>query len=171
VSERSYGLAWVMVASSLVGCPPAQGVESLKDADVDIYAADVHAYVSIACGALNCHGNAGRPLRIYSELGLRIDPMLRQHPVDQMHPAVTITQEELQDNVIAFSTVSPLSAGLQHFALQKPLAGGVDHVGGKIFESTQAPGYLCLRAWLVPDESKKVDAATSCAAALATLGF
>ena len=171
MSPNAFKLMLLLATTALLGCPPSQGIETWSEADTDVYANHVHAYVTVACGALNCHGNPGRPLRIYSELGLRIDPALRTTPTDEAHPATPITDEELQDNVIAFSTVSPLESGLQHFALQKPLAGGVDHVGGKLFADTNAPGYLCLRAWLVIDDPEMLDPETNCKAALASLGF
>ena len=169
--RHSWIQAIALFSSWLVGCASSQVIETYEPADSTIYADHVHAYVTMACGALHCHGDSGRPLRIYSELGLRIEPGLRTIPVDIDHPPTPITDEELQENVTAFSTVSPLQAGLKHFALQKPLAGAVDHVGGDLFKSTTDPGYLCLRSWLVPNSADGVDVASECADALAALDF
>lgn len=149
----------------LTACKSAQGTVTYVQADPVPYAEHVQPYLDVGCAALHCHGDNDRPLRIYSTLGLREDDLLRTTPVDTDHPPQPLTETEIESTVQAFSSVSPLSAGRDHFALRKPLAGDVAHVGGKLFADEDAPGYLCLLAWLAPDEAADVDLAAVCAEA------
>jgi hypothetical protein len=120
--------------------------------DADRYALEVQPYVGESCGTLDCHGDPGRPLRIYSELGLRRGDGLRPSPVDADRDPDPITEGELQDNVLAFGALQPaLSPGDERLVLSKPLsgaAGGSHHVGGDLWDGPEHPGYRCLRRWL-----------------------
>jgi hypothetical protein len=151
---------------AIEACMSEQGTIKYEAADEANYAAHVHPYVTLACAALNCHGAPGRPLRIYSELGLRADDKLRTEPVDGEHAPQDMTTAELHSNVLAFSAVSPLSEGREHFALRKPLQGDIGHIGGKLFDNQDAAGYRCLLAWLAPDQASGIDIAAACEKAL-----
>lgn len=117
---------------------------SLPERDVAAFAADVQPFVGSGCGSLDCHGDPGRPLRLYARLGLRVSASLRYEPV---------TDEEVAANVAAFAAL-PVER-----LLGKPLAvsaGGMKHVGGDLWAGRDAPEYRCLQSWLdgaVDDEA------------------
>lgn len=133
---------WLLTAAALVACDtPQQGVEPLPVADVAGFEAAVQPVVTETCGSLDCHGDPGRPLRLYAERGLRLTRELRDQP---------ITAAELELNAAAFIGVSP-GAVDDHLALLKPLAigaGGMEHIGGELWSSTADPDYAAIRAWL-----------------------
>jgi hypothetical protein len=105
--------------------------------------------MSAQCGTIDCHGMAGRPLRVYSELGLRASADLRGKP---------ITMAEQVDNVRAVEGVDPGASLDDSMVLRKPLAkalGGIDHKGLELWPDKNAPGYLCIRGWMAgqPDDA------------------
>ena len=159
----------IALACALAACDVEAGdPERVSLGDVELFADFVQPYVQVECASLDCHGVAGRPLRLYSELGLRRAPELRPTPVTEAHEPVALTPEELADNQLAFAGLSadayPPSAQL---ALRKPLAiaaGGFEHEGGVHWPTTEDPGYLCLRGYLLADVE---DPAADCARALA----
>ena len=107
------------------------------DVDLSGYEEEVHPYTQIACGTLDCHGDPGRPLRIFSEYGLRISSSLRDMP---------ITTEEIEESAFSFAGL-----GIPELATLKPLsidAGGYGHEGGPVWNTREDPGYRCVRAWL-----------------------
>lgn len=132
------------VAAALVvaGCAaPEQGSEALPAGDVASFTSQVQPIVTDGCASLDCHGDPGRPLRLYAERGLRLTAALRDTP---------ITGEEIEHNVAAFVGVSP-GAVDDHLALLKPLAveaGGMEHLGGDLWSSTDDPGYAAIFGWL-----------------------
>lgn len=167
------GIGRILLASLAcggLGCPPAQGVEVPKPADGAVYEQYVQPYTAASCATLDCHGDPGRPLRMYSELGLRGDASLRMVSISELRPPQTLSAAEVSDNVTAFSSVSKLEDGTHHLALLKPLRGGIHHMGGKLWPNEQAPGYLCLRGWLAPSADTPIDTGESCALALDALG-
>ncbi|MGE0787525.1 MAG: hypothetical protein AB7S26_17760 [Sandaracinaceae bacterium] len=132
----------------LVGCPAPQGasLQPLPDAR---YATYIHPLFEGSCATLDCHGDEGRPLRLYSETGLRITDDLRTAPGE---PTIPVTAEELVDNVHAIAIVDvdhPIVE--ERFLLLKPLSnvgGGVHHYGGRIWTGVDDPAYRCVRSWL-----------------------
>jgi hypothetical protein len=136
--------------------------------DAALYATHVQPYLEARCATLDCHGAGGRALRLYSELGLRRDPTLRATPVSEGHDPTPITDQELEDNRLAFAAIgSATSTPASHLALLKPLAvsqGGMKHKGPVHWQTTADPGYRCLRGYLVGDLTD--DIPTVCAAAL-----
>jgi hypothetical protein len=150
-------LARPLLAGVLLGLAACSSLEPPAEVarlDSAAYVRDVHPYVAARCATLDCHGMAGRPLRIYSELGLRARAELRGHP---------LTLEEQLANVQAVEGLDPGVAADEHLLLRKPLAlalGGIAHKGKEIWLERSDPGYVCLRGWLVgaPD-------AAACAAA------
>ncbi|MFI5306424.1 MAG: hypothetical protein ACHQ53_03665 [Polyangiales bacterium] len=134
---------------------PAQSAQKLAPRDGVSYAAHVQPYLELTCATLDCHGNRGRALRLYSELGLRASDDLRPQPISMTTEPSAITQDELDANVLSFAGVAvEAKRPSQQLALLKPLAvsaGGVKHVGGVHWLSTKDPGYSCMREWLVGD--------------------
>jgi hypothetical protein len=164
-----YALGGLLALTSACGIA-SQRVEKLAPSDPDVLETNVQPYLERACATLDCHGVAGRPLRLYSELGLRADTKLRPTPISNTQDPLPLTGAELAANRLAFAGVALGSQPDQQLALRKPLAaaiGGIHHVGGVHWKSKTDPGYLCLRGWLIADISE--DVATMCARATAAL--
>ena len=131
------------------GCPTPQGESGVLELDVGQYEAYVHPVFEGSCATLDCHGDEGRPLRLYSETGLRIRDDLRA-PVGR--PTIPITPEELAGNVQAIRAVDverPIPE--TRFLVLKPLSNvedGIHHYGGRIWTGTDDPAYRCVLSWL-----------------------
>ncbi len=107
-------------------------------------------YLEKHCGSLDCHGQPGRPLRVYSQFGMRLDP----NDVPGGRPR---TDDELNANYLAVIGLEPeimSQVASDHGAdperlmlIRKPL-GTERHKGGQIFSDQSDPGYLCLTSWL-----------------------
>lgn len=115
----------------------------------------VSAFMERRCGALDCHGQVGRPLRIYSQYGLR------KQSLDGGRDKGETTEEErianykavvgLEPEDIAFA-VSQEGRFVDFQLLKKPLGienGGVRHKGGPVLvASDKDPGWQCLLGWI-----------------------
>lgn len=147
---------------ALVGCNTPAGRDlALEPPSADDYPA-VQPILEARCGTLDCHGDPGRPLVLHGPTGLRLEgraPLCapaRDVPCDPAPAcgaaAPCVTRDELAADVLSFAAVDEGSRSVdERLALLKPLddvGGGVDHVGGAIWESRDAPGYVCLRSWL-----------------------
>ncbi len=160
--------AWIALALAVVlaSCGPAPGDAPVPELDEGFYVEHVHPVVRFSCASLDCHGDEGRPLRIYAEDGLRIRAELRGHPHD-----APLDPEEAAWNAAAFAGIDPEPSDLAHsLVLQKPLArdaGGVAHEGGDLWPSSDDPSYVCLASWLAGDTRDA--AALACDAAAAAL--
>ncbi len=117
------------------------------------------------CGTLDCHGQVGRPLRIYSGLGLRIPndagniPGSSATTLDEINAnyyAVIGLQPEQMTRVIAGAAL-PRSL----LILSKPLNLEA-HKGGAAFAPTGDPGEGCITTWIAGAVDK-----TQCNAAIA----
>ncbi len=107
-------------------------------------------YLERHCGTLDCHGQPGRPLRVYTQFGMRLSP-------DDVPGGRPRTDDELAANYVSVIGLEPEIMGLvatEHGAeperlmlIRKPL-GTERHKGGKIFSDQSDPGYLCLTSWL-----------------------
>ncbi len=141
-------MGWLLLLWS--GCALPQETVPLPDLDVAFYQDRVHPVVRYTCASLECHGVDGRPLRLYSEDGLRADAALRGRD---------LSADEAASNVLAFAGVDPAPPTPdEHIALTKPLsvrAGGLAHLGGDLdlWPDVDDPSYRCLRGWLAGDLS------------------
>lgn len=162
---------WPRVVVLLIAaCSVEPGTpQTIAAGDATLYATHVQPYVEARCATLDCHGDGGRALRLYSELGLRRDRTLRILPVSEGRDPTQITDAELDDNRLAFAAIALASSTAPtHLALLKPLAlseGGIKHEGRVHWQTTEDPGYRCLRGYLVADLADDIPAA--CAEALA----
>lgn len=114
----------------------------------------VDAFMEKRCGALDCHGQIGRPLRIYSSNGLR----KKDGPNGARDTSAT-TDEEKSDNYFAVVGLEPEEISLSRVSegafddfllLKKPISiegGGVRHKGGPVLRSTDS-GFECLITWI-----------------------
>lgn len=150
----------------LLACGPSPGAIPAVEVDVEAFAAEVQGYVAPRCATLDCHGDEGRPLRLYGEVGLR---QFADGVVDRDAP---LTTAELEENALSAANVDPGAPTVDaHLLLLKPLAesaGGAQHEGEEIWADRDDPGYLCLRAWLAGEVATASD---SCAAARALVAL
>lgn len=159
---RLLARAWPLLASALfasvalscsAGASPGEpgalpDLESFKSTSA-------HLLFENRCGALDCHGHVGRPLRIYSQNGLRL-------AVTNDGPRATgrTTDAEIAENYLSVIGLEPELLA-KAFAtgdydnvqlLLKPLGSGkgIRHKGGTLFQATQTdPGWQCLIGWVL----------------------
>jgi hypothetical protein len=126
----------------------------------------VSLFLERRCGSLDCHGQVGRPLRIYSQRGLRL-PVAPPAPPNVPGLAAT-TADELLANYQAVVALEPeelsrvVAAGGEAperlMLLRKPRASE-RHKGGAVIVVGDS-GDRCLTTWLAGAAS-----ATDCQAA------
>lgn len=138
--------------------------------------ANVSLFLERRCGTLDCHGQPGRPLRIYGSHGLRLPNDAGRTPVTgdtspeeivaNFRSVVALEPEEMS-RVVASGGDDPTRLLL----LRKPL-GCVDppcesphgerHKGGTLIGQGD-PAYVCLTSWLsgAADGAKCKDAANA----------
>jgi hypothetical protein len=118
----------------------------------------VSVFMERRCGSLDCHGHIGRPLRIYSEWGLRL-----ASAADGTRNKLPTTADEQLENYRAVVGLEPenLSKCFDKGAtngdfstfqlLKKPLSiegGGIRHKGGPVLSANvNDKGWLCLFNW------------------------
>ncbi|MDB4939521.1 MAG: hypothetical protein JWP87_6493 [Labilithrix sp.] len=120
----------------------------------------VGLFMEKRCGALDCHGQIGRPLRIYSANGLRKNdgpngtrdtrPTTADESLANYYSVVGLEPEEIS---IAHATKGEF---IDFLLLKKPLGidqGGVRHKGGSVLRSTD-PGFDCLITWVSGNADK-----------------
>lgn len=151
---------WLTALSVVIGGSACSSVDSnaisplaLPDRDQFINQG-VSGFMERRCGALDCHGQVGRPLRIYSANGLRRDDGPRG-----VRDVRGTTPEELNDNYFSVVGLEPEEISVSRVTqgaftdfllLKKPLdiaGGGVRHKGGPVLRSTD-PGFECLISWI-----------------------
>jgi hypothetical protein len=124
----------------------------------------VDGFLAARCATLDCHGQVGRPLRLFSQDGLRIVDDAGDYPGGA---------KETEDEIFANFTAA---IGLQPELTSEVFAGNYDphvllilrkplqlerHKGGQVLQAND-PGDTCLTSWL----SGNVDF-TACATAAA----
>ena len=162
----------VLFVLALAACDgPTADTQHITTGDPEYYASYVQPYLEAGCATLDCHGDPGHPLRLYAELGLRKEGALRTSSISEHNEPTAITEAELEDNRLALASLALATEGSsEHIALLKPLAvsaGGIAHEGPTLWSSREAPGYVCLRAYLIDEPSAQP--ASACAEALDAL--
>ncbi len=143
------------IAASVLACAcaadDAEVLDVAASGGVEEFATYVQPVLEAGCASLDCHGVAGRPLRLYGRDGLRLDADLR---------GMDATEQEVAANIRAIDGLTPAQGQIEdHLILRKPLAiaaGGMHHVGGELWLDQSDPAYRCLHAWLragVSDEA------------------
>ena len=132
----------------------------------DLYKQYVDPYLARRCATLDCHGQIGRPLRLYSQLGLRQSDGGSYTPLEVSgftgepttdaeksanYEALVALQPEVMAQVVAGY---PNDYSERLLLLLKPL-NYIPHKGGKIIEpggpedtDPATQGYDCLHDWL-----------------------
>jgi hypothetical protein len=146
------------LAASCAASPDPNQAAVMSPPDRDQFTkGGVSAFMERRCGTLDCHGQIGRPLRIYGQFGLR------RTPPDQPgapRPDGVTTDDERLDNYYAVVDLEPEAIGYAHatngadkdfLLLKKPLDienGGVRHKGGPVLRQIDDPGFRCLVTWI-----------------------
>jgi hypothetical protein len=118
----------------------------------------VSAMMESRCGGLDCHGQVGRPLRLYSQRGLRFATPQEDTKLRDDRPT---TPEERRENYQSVIGLEPEGLGdtlasdgvyVNHQLLLKPLDDasgvGVRHKGGPVLQANpNDPGWACLHGW------------------------
>jgi hypothetical protein len=174
------GSAVVVAAALLAGCdtpdPDAATYLYFNDAgaaslpDFGQFAGDaasggVHVFLETLCGTLDCHGQTGRPFRLYSAGGLRdpvggLDSCLGDGGVYVEAGGIpgvgADTPKEVCDNYLSLVSLQPddlirVRQGeelpTELLIVLKPEGGG-HHKGGTKFTDTGYPA-ICLESWLL----------------------
>jgi hypothetical protein len=157
-SLRTLG-AWVALASvaGIVACASSVSKDDGTLRTTTILAPDQGQFAAVSpmlerrCGTLDCHGQVGRPLRLYSGRGLRLPNDAGLGPgqgdttaeeITANYRAVIGLEPEQLTRVVA-GVIPPRSLLL----LYKPLNLGF-HKGGPAFAPTGDPGEACLVTWM-----------------------
>lgn len=159
----SVPLRFLVCASAIAACAaPDPAAERVLDCPPLAAFPDVSAVLERRCATLDCHGQPGRPLRLYSQIGLR-RPEPRDPPPDYIatigeyktggeepttvaeiadnHRAVCALEPEVMGRVVA-GQAGPSSLTL----VRKPRLAE-KHKGGQIWEEG-GDGDVCLTSWI-----------------------
>lgn len=158
--------AWGSAVASCASIPDENRYTVILTPDPGQYQKGVSFFMERRCGTLDCHGQDGRPMRIYGARGLRLpnDAGLTPAtgdttPAEQLanFRAVVGLQPEQMSRVVAAQGQYAESLLL----LQKPLSlegGGARHKGGPVISRGLAdPGYVCLTQWLANADPATAD--------------
>jgi hypothetical protein len=119
------------------------------------FQASVSLFLERRCGTLDCHGQAGRPLRIYGARGLRkqndagLTPISGDTSIEEIaanYRSVIGLEPEAMSRVVAADGDDPERL----LIVRKPIdigEGGERHKGGAVI-GRGSDGYLCLTSWL-----------------------
>jgi hypothetical protein len=142
---------------------PVNDTETLAP-DYQTFKAGPDKYLGQRCGTLDCHGQLGRAMRLYSQKGLRAFDASNggyfpnspgtANPNGSGNPE---TDDETRSNFVSVVGLEPEVMGAviaeggsnpkRLLLLKKPLMLE-SHKGGKIMVDESDPGYLCLTSWI-----------------------
>jgi hypothetical protein len=122
----------------------------------------VSDFMEARCGTLDCHGQDGRPLRIYSKNGLRLKNANGKRDTSATTDAektanyFAVIGLEPENMALCYSTQG---ASIDNFQLlKKPLdivGGGIRHKGGPVLRNTDSDkGWQCLYGFAAGNVSK-----------------
>lgn len=129
----------------------APSYDQFKGVNLSATQAGVSRLLELRCGTLDCHGQVGRPLRIYGEFGLRFV----EGDADNQPGTGATTETEYEANyqsviglqpeymTLVYEQIYPPEALL---LIRKPLQLE-RHKGGAVFVSGD-DAYTCLTSWL-----------------------
>lgn len=155
LASWAIALVAVLYSTACISSVDSGAVAPLELPDRNQFINDgVNTFMERRCGALDCHGQVGRPLRIYSSNGLRKEdgpkgvrdtrPTTDLEKLDNYFAVVGLEPEEI--------TRSRLTEGnfTDFLLLKKPLGmegGGVRHKGGPVLRAGDS-GFECLITWI-----------------------
>lgn len=131
-----------------VACASEPGVRSLTVPPPDGFAS-VSTALGKRCGSLDCHGRSEQNLRLYGEIGLRLDAL----DLPGGEEATLLEHEANYRSIIAFEPevleLVWLEGGRSpaRLTLVRKARGREAHKGGSVFPEGDA-GDVCLSSWL-----------------------
>jgi hypothetical protein len=147
------GLGAVLACAACAAIPHEDVADNLQP-DETQFANTVSPFMEVRCAALDCHGQEGRGMRLYSQNGLRLgegDGGSRDTSptTDAEHLANYVSVVGLQPEEMSRAVASH-GAYQSILLLQKPLdiaGGGVRHKGGPVLAPND-DGIACLTSWI-----------------------
>jgi hypothetical protein len=151
------------------GAPDSGRVTVVDAPSYNLYKKYVDKYLDRRCGTLDCHGQAGRGLRLYGVFGLRlysedvklvsgVQDTIEDEKYQNYLSVIGLEPEEL-NRVVAND---PSSNPRKLLLIKKPLnleGGGENHKGGTVMAPNDE-GEKCLIGWLTtPPEETDLDPA------------
>ena len=121
------------------------------------YRAGPDNYLGKRCSSLDCHGQIGRPLRIFSKNGLRAFDASPPGGFPYISGRTGLADEEVLLNYEGVIGLEPevLSQvyasggeGLNRLILLRKPLGLERHKGGQLMNNEADEGYLCLASWI-----------------------
>lgn len=144
----------VVVLGTACSSPNPGQISPLALPDRAEFTASVSPFMESRCAALDCHGQVGRPLRLYSQFGLRMkmgpngtrdtNPTTAEERTANYFATVGLEPEDISDSFVTKGAFSDF------LLLKKPLSiegGGVRHKGGPVLRSGDL-GFDCLYSWI-----------------------
>ena len=142
--------------SALVACVTNEPIDARVYPDREEFIqGGVSAMMESRCAGMDCHGQVGRPLRLYSANGLRLAV-----PEQGLRDTRPTTREEQEENYASVIGLEPdaiadcLASGGRYVDFQlllKPLddsGRGIRHKGGPVLRAANNdPGWNCLFGW------------------------
>ncbi len=114
----------------------------------------VSGVLGARCGSLDCHGQVGRSLRIYSQLGLRQDaddyPGLEAGIVSETEVEANFRAATTLEPEIMAAVVSDQGRNPERLTLVRKARGSEDHKGGQAIV-TGSTSDRCILSWLASD--------------------
>lgn len=159
--------AFVALAALASSCATADtaAVNALPDSNSFI-TNDVSLFMERRCGSLDCHGKTGRPMRLYSVWGLRLDQGANgardtsattdKERLENYRAVIGLEPERLE---ALFNTPKGVAPNFDNYQLLlKPLdieGGGIRHKGGPVLrQTTSDDGWVCLSGWVTNSADK-----------------
>lgn len=151
--------ASVPLAFALFGaCKPSLAPNTIECPSFEDFKS-VSPLLEQRCGTLDCHGNDGRPLRLYGQYGLRF--LTEDDDPDQIYSgnlAAPTTPTELERNYFAVCGLEPEKmvmvetgdAGPESLTIVRKPRLAEKHKGGRIWDQGKAED-RCLVNWIVGD--------------------
>ena len=146
--------AWLLLPLAMTGCQTLDAALTPPELDVAAFRCEVEPVLMARCASYACHGDGGRPFRIFAINRLRLNP---ERAASGYVLNAPMTPEEHAANLdMALGFVEPGDFERSQLLL-KPLdvdAGGWFHRGGSIygridvFSSEDDVGYEAIEAWL-----------------------
>jgi hypothetical protein len=160
------GYVLVVIAGACASAPetsrftyvgPIPDTDQTLAPDYDGFKKGPQEYLERRCATLDCHGELGRPLRLFSGNGLRAFDASNGGSFPNLSGRSATTEDEIRANYLAVIGLEPEVMGeviaekaanpKKLLLLKKPLALE-SHKGGRIMVDESDFGYRCINSWL-----------------------